>query len=155
MFCETSSLFIHINMDEGSVLNLRLKLNSCSSFHQIPTNLHLPRGQIETSLEAAKDVNLGLWPDVLDASLDPLHHTGAHVVLLGAGHHPLEEVLDLLMQPAHCSQLERPDGSSAIFPWQWMYGLMTGGRILFWFMNAAVSLWRPWRQQRDTLCGLW
>ena len=89
--------------------------------YQIPTNLHLPRGQIETSLEAAKDVNLGLWPDVLDASLDPLHHTGAHVVLLGAGHHPLEEVLDLLVQPAHCSQLERPDGTSAIFPWQWMY----------------------------------
>ena len=71
--------------------------------YQIPTNLHLPRGQIETSLEAAKDVNLGLWPDVLDASLDPLHHTGAHVVLLRAGHHPLEEVLDLLMQPAQCT----------------------------------------------------
>ena len=67
--------------------------------YQIPTNLHLPRGQIETSLEAAKDVNLGLWPDVLDASLDPLHHTGAHVVLLGAGHHPLEEVLNLFVQP--------------------------------------------------------
>ena len=116
-------------MDEGSVLNHGWK--QLFLLYQIPTNLHLPRGQIETSLEAAKDVNLGLWPDVLDASLDPLHHTGAHVVLLGAGHHPLEEVLDLLMQPAHCSQLERPDGTSAIFPWQWMYGLMTGGRILF------------------------
>ena len=58
-----------------------------------------PGGQVEASLEAAEDVNLSLGPDVLDAGLDPVDHPGPHVVLLGGRHHPLEEVLYLLMQP--------------------------------------------------------
>ena len=59
----------------------------------------LPGGEVEAGLEAAEDVDLGLGPDVLDTGLDPLHHTGPHVVLLGGRNHPLEEVLDLLVQP--------------------------------------------------------
>ena len=61
--------------------------------------MDIPRGQVEASLEAAEDVHLRLGPDVLYAALDPLDHSGSHVVLLGAGHHPLEEVLNLFVQP--------------------------------------------------------
>ena len=69
-------------------------------FHQIPKYLeNIPRGQVEASLEAAEDVDLRLGPDVLDAALDPVDHPGPHMMLLRAGHHPLEEVLNLLVQP--------------------------------------------------------
>merc|ERR550539_907190 len=54
---------------------------------------------VEASLEAAEDVNLRLGPDVLDACLDPIDHPGPHMMLLGARHHPLEEVLNLFVQP--------------------------------------------------------
>ena len=68
--------------------------------HQIPKYLeNLPRGQVEASLEAAEDVDLRLGPDVLDAALDPVDHPGPHMMLLRTGHHPLEEVLNLLVQP--------------------------------------------------------
>ena len=68
--------------------------------HQIPKYLeNLPRGQVEASLEAAEDVDLRLGPDVLDAALDPVDDASPHMMLLRAGHHPLEEVLDLFVQP--------------------------------------------------------
>ena len=44
-------------------------------------------------------MDLRLGPDILDAALDPIDHPGPHMMLLGAGHHPLEEVLNLLVQP--------------------------------------------------------
>ena len=65
--------------------------------------MDIPRGQVEASLEAAEDVDLRLGPDVLDAALDPVDDASPHMMLLRAGHHPLEEVLDLLMQPAQCT----------------------------------------------------
>ena len=58
-----------------------------------------PRGEVETSLEAAEDVDLSLGPDLLDAPLDSVHDSDPHVVLLRGGNHPLEEVFDLLMKP--------------------------------------------------------
>ena len=61
--------------------------------------MDIPRGQVEASLEAAEDVDLSLRPDVLDAALNPVDHPGPHVVLLRAWHHPLEEVLNLFVQP--------------------------------------------------------
>ena len=61
--------------------------------------MDIPRGQVEASLEAAEDVDLRLGPDVLDACLDPIDHPGPHMMLLGARHHPLEEVLNLFVQP--------------------------------------------------------
>ena len=65
-----------------------------------PQYLDLPRGQVEASLEAAEDVDLRLGPDVLDAGLDPVDDGSPHMMLLGARHHPLEEVLNLFVQPA-------------------------------------------------------
>ena len=61
--------------------------------------MDIPRGQVEASLEAAEDVNLRLRPDVLDAGLDPVDHPSPHMMLLGARDHPLEEVLNLFVQP--------------------------------------------------------
>lgn len=69
----------------------------CGLFHMFPSIAGSPGGQVEAGLEAAEDVDLGLGPEVLDAALDPVHDPGAHVVLLGGGHHPLEEVLYLLV----------------------------------------------------------
>ena len=59
----------------------------------------LPGWQVEAGLGAAKDVDLGLGSNILVTSLDPLNHTGPHVMLLGGRHHPLEDVLNLLVQP--------------------------------------------------------
>ena len=83
-------------------------LTNCVELHLVATISYstaisivcfaLPGRQVETGLEAAKDVDGGGRPKLLDALLDSADHAQPHIVLLRRGHDPLVEVVDLLVK---------------------------------------------------------
>ena len=64
----------------------------------------LPCREVKPRLEASEDVDLSAGPDLEDGRLDPVYDPQPDGVLGAGGDDPLEEVLDLLVEP------ERDDG---------------------------------------------
>ena len=60
-------------------------ITSAASYCILKTNglsKQIPGGEVQSSLEAAKNVDLSGRPDKLNAVLYPLDHAGSHSVLL-------------------------------------------------------------------------
>ena len=62
--------------------------------------LGLPGRKVEPGLEGAEDVDAGVRPLAQDHVPDAPDHVVPDGVLLGLGQHPVEEVLDLFVEPA-------------------------------------------------------
>ena len=75
-----------------------MKTKSTKSLHGLSD--YSPGGQVESCAEAAEDLDLGLGPEAADGRADAPDHRQPRRVLLRRRNHELEEVLDLLVQPA-------------------------------------------------------
>ena len=81
-------------------MKMSLYISSASVRATVRLEDNSPGWQVESSAEAAEDLDLGLGPEAADGRADAPDHRQPRRVLLRRRNHELEKVLDLLVQPA-------------------------------------------------------